>query len=748
MKIHSLVRRSETTASFILGTVCVCLLVAVVVNVQPAWGTTHTALDTNKPTSPATTASQRPWMNRSLSPQQRADLLIKQMTLDEKIVMMHGVNAMKGTVDTGFDWAVPPNEYVGLVPPIRRLGIPPLTLADGRAGVGNKAKNVTLLPAPIAAASSWDTALLNQFGRVLGEEQWGKGTKVELGPSIDVVRVPEWGRTFESYGEDPYLNGQMAAAEIKGIQSQGPIADANMYLTMNQEDDRFREDSIVDERTLQEIYLPPFEASVRDGHVGTFMCAYVKTNGVYSCENAHILHDLLRDQLKFDGWVMSDWGATHSTVDCANNGLDQQMPDDTFYGAALKKAVEAGQVSVSTIDEHVRHILVPMFRFGLFDKVQPGTWTSNVRSPQHDAFSRMVAEQGTILLKNDQSILPIPLHASIAVVGEAGNAKPKAEGGGSSEVVAPYVVTPLDGVRKRVGTEAEVSYADGSDLSAASKAAEAAQIALVFVHTDETEGRDRPNLELPGNQDHLIEAVAAANKHTIVVLDTGGPVLMPWADQVAGIIEAWYPGQEDGNAIAAILYGDVNPSAKLPLTFPRTAAEIPTASKEQWPGIGGRSIYSEALNVGYRWYDATNTQPLFPFGFGLSYTTFRLSHLAVEPAKLELSSNGAPRKVLVKVDVTNTGKRKGAEVVQVYVGQPPANGEPPHELRAFAKVQLDPGETRPVSLELNDRSFSIFDPSQHHWISPPGTYEILVGTSSRDLPLHRSVTVEHVGTSR
>jgi beta-glucosidase len=580
---------------------------------------------------------------------------------------------------------------------------------------------------------------------MLGAEQWGKGTNVELGPSIDVVRVPEWGRTFESYGEDPYFNGEMAAAEIKGIQSQGPIADANMYLTMNQESDRFREDSIVDERTLQEIYLPPFDAAVREGHVGTFMCAYVKTNGVYSCENADVLHTLLREQLKFDGWVMSDWGATHSTVDSANNGLDQQMPDDAFYGAALKNAVLAGQVSAGTIDEHVLNILVPMFRQGLFDKTQTGTWTSNVRSPQHDSFSRMVAEQGTILLKNDHDVLPLPTTASIAVIGAAGHATPKAEGGGSSEVIAPYIVSPLDGIRKRVGTGAQVSYADGTDLTLASKTAEDAQVAIVFVHTDETEGKDRPNLELPGNQDQLIAAAAGTNKQTIVVLDIGGPVLMPWADQVAGIIEAWYPGQEDGNAIAAILYGDVNPSAKLPLSFPRTATEIPTASKEQWPGVGGRSLYSERLNVGYRWYDATNTQPLFPFGFGLSYTTFRLGDVVVEPAKLELKSGAQAGKVLIKLDVTNTGKRKGAEVVQAYVGHPRANNEPPHQLRAFSKVQLEPGETRSVSLVLDLRSFSIFDPASHHWVTPDGTYEIFVGTSSRDLPLHSRVSVVHVG---
>ncbi len=680
--------------------------------------------------APQSNSALRPWMNRSLSPERRADLLIRAMTPDEKIAMLHGVHPM------------PVKGYVGYVPPNPRLGIPALTLADGRAGVGNHAENVTLLPAPIAAASSWDRALLNSYGKVLGEEQWLKGTNVALGPSIDVVRVPEWGRTFESYGEDPYLNGQMAAAEIKGIQSAGPIADANMYATMNQENNRFKEDSIVDERTLQEIYLPPFAAAIRDGRVGTLMCAYVKTNGVYSCENPHLLTDVLRAQFHFDGWVMSDWGATHSTVAAANAGLDQEMPDDKFYGIALKAAVESGQVSMAVADDHARDILVPMFRQGLFDRAQAGTWAADVRSPRHDAFARAAAEQGTVLLKNAHNLLPLSVHASVAVIGAAGDAEPKAEGGGSSAVVAPYIVSPLAGIRNRAGAGARVSYAEGSDLPAARQAARNAGIAIVFVHTDESEGRDRPDLRLPGNQDELIAAVAQANPRTIVVLDTGGPVLMPWADQAAAIIEAWYPGQEDGNAIAAILYGDVNPSARLPLTFPRTASAIPTAKPEQWPGVDGSSIYSEKLNVGYRWYDATHTDPLFPFGFGLSYTTFRLSRLVVTPSILRPSPMPTPHYVRVQLQLTNTGKREGAEVVQVYVEQPAANGEPPRQLRGFAKVDLKPGETKPVVLALDERSFSIYDVSAQRWVTPPGSYRIFVGTSSRDLPLHSSIRIE------
>lgn len=678
---------------------------------------------------PASRASvpQRPWMNQSLTPGERADLLLSQMTLAEKISMIHGFRPM------------PVKGYIGYVPPIPRLGIPALTLADGRAGVGNGAHDVTLLPSPIAAASSWDTRLMNEYGKVLGQEEWLKGTDVALAPSIDVVRVPEWGRTFESYGEDPYFNAQMAVAEIQGIQSQGPIADANMYLTMNQEDNRFKEDSIVDERTLHEIYLPPFEAAIREAHVGTVMCAYVKTNGVYSCENSDLLEEILRKQLHFDGWVMSDWGAAHSTIDAVNHGLDQEMPDAKFFGEPLRIAVESKLVSTSVLNEHVRRILVTMFRQGLFDRPPTGNWDANARSPQHDLFSREVAEQGTILLKNDHNILPLSASESVAVIGMAGGSQPKVEGGGSSGVVAPYKISPVDGIRKRAEGRASITYANGNDLKQAEEAARAADIAIVFVQTDEHEGGDRPNLELPGSQDQLVEGVAASNRKTIVVLDTGGPVLMPWISKVAAVLEAWYPGQEDGNAIAAVLYGDVDPSGKLPLTFPRSAAEIPTAQREQWPGVDGRSVYSEKLEVGYRWYDATNHQPLFPFGFGLSYTRFRLHNLVVTPTTLQNASSA--RGVTVKLEVTNTGKREGAEVVQVFVAQPAANKEPPHQLSAFAKVSLQPGETKPITLALHERSFCIYDASMQQWTCPAGVYKIFVGTSSRDLPLRGEVNL-------
>ncbi|TAM82985.1 MAG: glycosyl hydrolase [Acidobacteria bacterium] len=670
--------------------------------------------------------SGQPWMNQRLSAERRADLLIQAMTLKDKVGLVHGVNRKEH----------PFKGYVGYVPGNPRLHIPALKLADGRAGVGNNATGVTLLPAPIAAAASWDTSLLEAFGQVIGKEQWGKGTNVELGPTIDVVRVPQWGRTFETYGEDPYFNGRMAAAEVKGIQSQGPVANANMYLTMNQENDRFHIDSVVDERTLQEIYLPPFQAAVSSG-VGTFMCAYIKTNGVYSCENPHVLADLLKKQLDFGGWVMSDWGGTHSTAASASAGLDQEMPDDHYYGEALEQAVTNGQVSMATLDEHVRRILVTIFRYGLFDREQSGTWESNVRSPEHDAFSRSVAEQGTVLLKNESDILPLSGVSSIAVIGADGEEKSQVEGTGSSAVVAPYVVSPLEGIRKRAGEGINVTYADGSDIAGAARMAKSAEVAIVFVNTVEGEGHDRSNLELPGNQDQLISTVASANPRTIVVLNTGGPVLMPWINHVSSVVEAWYPGQEDGNAIAAILFGDANPAGKLPLTFPRTAEKIPTSTPQQWPGVNGKSIYSEKLNVGYRWYDATGAEPLFPFGFGLSYTTFRLSRLEVTPTRL----SKRPGIIHATLDVTNTGRRAGAEVVEAYISQPSNHGEPPRQLCAFAKAFLKPGETRQVHLTVSSTALSYYDTSAHRWILAAGRYRILVGTSSRDLPLQRDVTI-------
>ncbi len=689
---------------------------------KPAAARPRPAFTASPPPAPAT----RPWMRRGLAPQRRAELLLHAMTLAEKIALLHGVQP------------IPVKGYVGYVPGNARLGIPALRLADGRAGVGNGARQATLLPAPLSAASSWDPSLLYAYGRVLGQEEWEKGTNVFLGPTVDVVRVPEWGRTFETYGEDPYFNGRMAAAEIRGVESAGPIADANMYLTMHQETNRFKANSVVDERTLEEIYLPPFRAAVRAGKVGTLMCAYVKTNGIYSCENPLLLQTFLRRQLGFRGWVMSDWGATHSTAASARAGLDQEMPGSRYYGAALQRAVETGAVTMAEVNAHVLDILRVMFRQGLFDRRQSGNWMAKVDTAADAHFALRAAEAGMVLLKNQGAALPLAATGAIAIIGADAGRQPVVEGGGSSYVIPPYVVSPLAGIRSRAGAGRKLVYADGGNLQAAARAARGAQVAVVFAGAPESEGADRPNLRLPGNQDALIAAVAAANPNTVVVLNTGGPVLMPWLGRVRAVLEAWYPGQEDGRAIAAVLFGDRNPEGRLTLSFPRTENGVPTASRRQWPGIAGNSYYSEKLEAGYRWYEAQKRKPLFPFGYGLSYTTFKLS-------RFRLRRRPGTMRLTARVSVANTGRRAGSEVVEAYCRQPASNGEPGRQLCGFAKVRLRPGETKTARLAINPRAFMVYDAARHGWKSPAGRYRVEVGTSSQALPFAAAVTAPRPG---
>jgi beta-glucosidase len=823
----------------------------------------------------AASTSARPWMNRSLSPDQRADLLLAQMTLDEKIAMLHG-------------WSG--GSYVGYIPANTRLGIPALGLEDGPAGVADGMTGVTAFPAPEALAASWDTSLMRQYGQDLGNEEWGKGANVALAPTVNILRNPQWGRSFETLGEDPYLTAMLASADIQGIQSQHVIATVKHYAANNQEYHRTTVSANVDERTLHEIYLPAFEYAVRQAGVGAVMCSYNKVNNVYACENPYLLDTTLKGTFGFAGFVMSDWGATHSTVPAITAGLDMEMPDSTYFGNALKQAVLSGQVSMATIDEAVHRILRTMFAIGLFDYPTTGSPSATVTNAQHAQFARQAAEAGTVLLKNDGQLLPLDpskIH-SIAVIGPDASVAPQATGGGSAHVIPPYVVTPLQGITQRAGSGVTVRYAQGitttgtlppieaqyltppsgsgqgllgeyftnmtlsgspvltrvdsqinfdwngqspgpgvpatqwsarwtgtltppvsgtytfsltSDdgsrlyinnqllidnwrdqatttetasiqltagqpyairveyyqnggasnvalgwsipgqentlLSQAVELARSSDVAIVFVNDVESEGSDRSSLELPGAQDQLIEAVAQANPRTIVVLNTGGPVLMPWVDQVPALLEAWYPGQEDGNAIAAVLFGDVNPSGKLPMTFPRSASDLPASTPAQYPGINDQADYSEGVFVGYRYYDERGITPLFPFGYGLSYTTFRYSHLRVTPTQADYRS-----RIAVDLDVTNTGRRAGAEVVQLYVGMPSTNvPEPPRQLKGFQKVFLQPGQTKHVHFELNPRDLSYWDVHAHSWVVQDGSYSVQVGSSSRDIRLRGSFTV-------
>jgi beta-glucosidase len=662
-------------------------------------------------------AAGEPWMNTAVAPSERADLLVAAMTSAEKLTMLHG-GASCG--------------HTGCVNGNTRLGIPALRLQDGPVGVGGGLTGVTQLAAPVAGAASWDSDLMRAYGETLGAEQWGKGSNVVLAPTINIVRDARWGRAFESFGEDPYLAGRMAVANIRGIQSQGPMAQVKHYAVYNQETRRntAADNAIVSDRTEREIYLPAFEMSVKDAAADSTMCSYSAVNGPFACENGPLLNQILKAEWGFTGFVTADWGATHSTVPSANNGLDMEMPGSQFFGAPLTTAVNNGQVSQATLNDHVRRILTSMFTRGLFDRPQTGTVDATVTTPEHVALARRVAADGSVLLKNDNAVLPVGAAVrSIAVLGAGGSSAPLYQGGGSARVNPSGSVSPLAGIQSRAPANVTVTSATTHDAAVA--AARTANLAVVFVTKSESEGSDLANLDLAADQNQLVTDVAAVNPNTVVVINSGSAVTMPWLGSVRGVIEAWYPGQQYGNALAALLFGDVNPAGRLPVTFPRALADGPLRTTAQWPGQNNTVQYSEGLNVGYRWYDRQNITPLFPFGFGLSYTSFAYANLSV-------AAPDAAGAVAVSFDVTNSGVRAGAEVAQVYVGQPSAAGEPSRNLRGFTKVTLDPGQTRRVTVTLDARSFQAWIGGR--WSTAAGAHQILVGGSSRDIRLTGSVT--------
>lgn len=510
----------------------------------------------------------------------------------------------------------------------------------------------------------------------------------------------------------------------------GIIAQPKHYAANNQEHDRKTINEVIDERTLREIYLSAFEATVKEANPGAIMCAYPSVNGQFSCENVHLLKDILRGDWGFQGFVQSDYTATRNAVANATAGLDLAMKPD-HYDAEMKAAITSGQLSESVVDAMLLRRFTVMFQLGWFDHPpKPGP----IPAQKDGQIAREIAEQGAVLLKNNGNQLPLnaaTIHSIALISPYAGAAH--TGGGGSSAVTPLYTVAPLDGIKKLAGTGIKVTYNDGRDRQAAATLARSAEVALVEVGNKDRENVDHTSLSLPEQQDDLVSAVAAANPHTIVVLKTGGPVLMPWLEQVSAVLEAWYPGEEDGNVVADLLFGKANPSGKLPLTFPKTESDTPAHTPEQYPGVNGVATYSEGLQVGYRWYDAQKIAPLFPFGFGLSYTSFQFDRLTV--------SGPTAGKVIVELDVTNTGQRDGADVAQAYVGYPSDAGEPPKQLRGFAKVKLRAHETRHVLMTLDDQAFSIWDTSLNKWSLVPGKYEILVGDSSDHLPLRATVTV-------
>jgi beta-glucosidase len=664
-----------------------------------------------------------PWVGSSAPIPQRVSEVLARMTQAQEVALVTGASG---------------SSYVGLIPAIGSLCIPALNLEDGPAGVADGMTGVTQLPAPVDAAATWDTSQEKLYGQVVGTEEAAKGSTVDLGPTINIVRDPRWGRAFESIGEDPYLNGTLGAAEIQGVQSTGTMAQVKHFAVYNQETNRNTpaDNAIVSTQALQEIYLPAFQDAVQQGAASSVMCSYSTVNGTYACQNPYLLTTVLRQQFGFPGFVTSDWGATHSTAASANAGLDMDMPgNDGYYGSSLASAVSSGSVPAATLNSMTSHVLTEMFAFGLFDKPATGSpaETATSTADQNDALQ--TAEEGSVLLKNSGNVLPLgSSDTSIAVIGADASSSAQSAGGGSASVNSSGTVTPLQGITAAAPHGVTVSYNNGSSDSSAAALAASSSVAVVFASDFEAEGSDLTSIDLGTADDNLISAVAAANPDTIVVLNTGSAVTMPWLSQVKGVLEAWYPGQEDGSAIAALLFGSVNPSGHLPVTFPASLSQVPASTTAQWPGQNGTVQYSEGIDVGYRWYDAQGLTPLFPFGYGLSYTTFSFSNLKVGT----LPDGGA---ATVTATVTNTGSRAGADVAQLYVSDPAAAGQPPRQLEGFQRVSLAPGASQTVQFQLTQKNLQYWNPASSTWATATGSYGVEVGDSDANLPLAGTLNV-------
>ncbi|GAA1586633.1 glycoside hydrolase family 3 C-terminal domain-containing protein [Actinomadura kijaniata] len=669
--------------------------------------------------------ARRPWCDTKLTPDRRAALLLAKLTGDEKIGLLASDDPFGGPLG-----GISENAHADTSHGVPRLGVPPLYMADGPAGV--RQGRATALPAPIAMAAAFDEDAAARYGATVGWEARHRGNDVLFGPTVDVLRAPLNGRAFEGLGEDPHLSSRTAAAWVRGLQRQGVMASVKHLAVYTQETDRLELRMRVDPRTLREIYLPPFEAAVRQGGAATVMCGFGQVNGRWACEDGGVLTGILRGEWGFQGFVVSDHTALHDATRGINGGLDMELPVGLRYNAwTLGRAVQQRKVTWATIDGRVRAILRTMFAFGVFDRAaHPNDLTRADRAASEET-ARRVAESGMTLLKNAGGILPLKAPKSIALVGRGAVENPS--GFGSAKVEPFTQVTPRDSIARRAGNGTTVTHHDGHHRAAAVEAARRADVAVVFVSDTQGEFFDKSCLTLTcardplkGDQDGLVADVAAANPDTIVVLETGGPVLTPWAGRVRGVVQAWYPGQRGGEALARVLYGDVDPGGRLPMTFPAAGRDAPLAGNPaQYPGVDKTVTFSEGVMVGYRHYDARRLTPRFPFGHGLSYTTFRYGGLSVRPDR-------------VQVTVTNTGKRPGYAVPQMYLGLPsPRAGipQPPRQLKGYDKVLLAPGASARVTFPITSRSLAYWDEAARGWRVARGCYAVGVGSSSRDLPL-------------
>ena len=688
----------------------------------------------------------------------KISVIIKKLTIEEKIGLLHA-NGIFSTA--GVD----------------RLGIPGLMTDDGPLGVREDVKegwgsanlttdSGTFFPNGSALAATWNPALAYRFGHDMGEEARARKKYIMLAPAFNICRTPLCGRTYEYYSEDPYLNSKLAVQTVKGIQSQNIAACVKHFAVNNQEVERGRVSVDVDERTLREIYLPAFKASITEGNAWTIMSAYNKLRGVYCSENDYLLQKILRDEWNFKGMVISDWGGTHSTIAAANNGLDLEMGsgpkyDSYFFAAKLMDSVKAGKVSMKVIDAKVRHILWVMYHTNMSTNPPAG----KMNTPEHSKTVYDIAAESIVLLKNDRNLLPLNTSAikSIAVIGD--NATRTFHlGGFGAGVKAKYEVTALAGLQNRLGNKVAIKYAQGYSgvykpsfrrdttkkkdmpdtalINQAVAAAKSADMAILFIGGNrdyESEGRDRTDLSLPFHEQELVDAVTAANPNTIVVVVGGAPYDIGKIKQNNHtIVWSWYNGSENGNALADVLTGKINPSGKLPFTFPAELKDSPAHALDAYPGNNLEVNYKEGILVGYRWFDTKKIEPLYCFGYGLSYSTYQYSGLQISKKTYNTGEN-----IIASVNVKNSGKYAGKETVQLYISKTGSAVERPEkELKAFKKILIPSGQEANVKLTIPVSDLAYYDVKNSKWTVEPGTYKILVGTSSRDIKESQSITVQ------
>jgi beta-glucosidase len=663
-----------------------------------------------------------PFMNESLELEKRVEDLLSRLTIAEKFKLCAG-------------------RMMWHTKPIKRLGIKSFTMHDGPHGVRPDTmgeKTSTYFPVAICRAATWDLMLSYEFGKAIAEEVREVGAHMLLAPGINIQRTPMNGRTFEYQTEDPYLNKHLAVATVKGVQSQKIAACVKHFVCNNQETNRFTASSEVEERTLQEIYLPAFKASVQEADAWSFMTCYNKVNGIYGSENYNLLRKRLMDEWGFRGFAVSDWNATAYTTTggCVRAGLSLEMPTAKKYSKSeLNKAFENNKFTLEDLDENIRRLLRVMFLVGLFDE-QSKLPKGCRNTPEHQQLARKIAEDGIVLLKNERDLLPLDINKvnKLAVIGPNANFRLGEagiwSGGGSSRNFPPYEISPLDGLKYKCKNKVEII----EDPSLA-------DITVIFAGLNhdngmDAEGEDKKEFGLPSEQVNLIKNTIQKNPNTIVVLISGSPLAMDdWIEQIPSVVEAWYGGMEAGTALANVLFGDVNPSGKLTMTFPKNLSDSPAHNSERsYPG-SDKVFYDEGIFVGYRHFDIKNINPLFPFGFGLSYTTFTYNNLTINKEKMKLDDT-----IKVSVEITNTGERVGKEVVQLYVNDIESSVERPQkELKGFKKVELKPGQTETIVFELNKDDLSFYDPVENSWVVEKGLFKISVGSSSRDIHLEGEI---------